>query len=114
MATLLCPHCQHPVGTIDAGLDAQQTLVRGAIDAGAKIASDARIEANRRAGLARVAKAARKPDGTFMSNAEIEERNRRYAEWLYAVPGRAGGVERDLFANRDEFGRFASDRRLTP
>jgi len=110
MATLLCPNCQHVVGTIDAGIEVHQTLVSGTIDAGAKIVSAARIDANRRAGLSRAASARRYTDGRFMSRAEADARHQEYLDWLYAVPGRAGGVERALFADRDELGCFTRGR----
>jgi len=103
MVTLICPHCQHTVGTLNADAGDHQVLVRAA--------STARIEANRRAGLARAAsvsqKFARNADGTFISNAEVEMRAQRYNDWLYAVPGRAGGVARPDTAHRDDFGCFA-------
>jgi hypothetical protein len=63
------------------------------------------------AGRARVRGARRTGNGTFMSYAATAERDRRWFEWLYEKPGRAGGVERALMAERDKFGRFASDTR---
>ena len=37
-----------------------------------------------------------------------EEQDRSWFEWLYDKPGRAGVVERALFARRDELGRFVA------
>jgi hypothetical protein len=44
------------------------------------------------------------------ANADDAERDRGWFEWLYEKAGRAGGVERALFAERDEFGRFAGNK----
>jgi hypothetical protein len=63
------------------------------------------------AGRARVRRARRTARGTFTSYAADAEGDRLWFDWLYEKPGRAGGFERALMAQRDQFGRFASDGR---
>lgn len=60
------------------------------------------------AGRERARRARRTTRGTFTSYAVDEEQDRSWFEWLYDKPGRAGVVERALFARRDELGRFVA------
>jgi hypothetical protein len=61
------------------------------------------------AGSQRARRARRTARGTFTSYAADAEQDRLWFDWLYEKPGRAGGIERALFAERDRFGRFARD-----
>jgi hypothetical protein len=75
-----------------------------------------RMRARARAGgLARAKQAGwtGRRHGKYLSKADVEANDREYFKWLYEKPGRAGGVERALFAKRDEFGQFAPDFTLT-
>ncbi len=87
---------------IAAGTDLHQPLVQSL--------SHAQWSQRVAAGRERARRARRTARGTFISYEAVAEQDRLWFEWLYEKPGRAGGVERALLAERDECGRFASAR----
>jgi hypothetical protein len=48
-------------------------------------------------------------DGRFRSEEERRKRDRDFEDWLDEKPGRRGGFERALTADRDENGSFLPD-----
>ncbi len=100
MPNLFCPHCgTHTLLTATAGEALHSPLV-----------SEPQLRQRVAAGQARARRARRTVRGTFISHEAAVERDRLWFDWLYEKPGRAGGVERALFAQRDELGRFATDQ----
>jgi hypothetical protein len=96
-----CPFCGHAVNaTKGAGTADHRVLGKAPL-------SDAQRAQRSAAGQSRARSARRHTRGTFLSRAEAERIDREYLRWLYEKPGRAGGVERALTAERDEFGMFA-------
>jgi hypothetical protein len=98
-----CPQCGQESALSAAGLELHQPLVQPSM-------TSAQVRQRIEAGRARARKAGRTERGMFTSYADDAERDREWFEWLCEKSGRAGGVERALSAERDEFGRFARSK----
>lgn len=100
-----CPHCGGTWPSASAGAVERSCLNRPTLSAGA-------IEQRRAAGKARAAGArnfGRDQTGRFLPRAEQAQRCAEYDDWLHEIPGRAGGIARADYAERDELGCFMAE-----